>query len=39
MNFENMPETKSPYGYFVVLVVIAGICTWLYRRFRRAHWL
>jgi magnesium transporter len=39
MNFEHMPELKSPYGYFVVLVVIAAICTWLYMRFKKARWL
>jgi magnesium transporter len=39
MNFENMPETKNQYGYFVVLAVIAAICGALYRAFRRARWL
>jgi magnesium transporter len=39
MNFENMPELKTEYGYFVVLAVIAVICTALYIRFKRARWL
>ncbi|GGE93891.1 magnesium and cobalt transport protein CorA [Sphingomonas prati] len=39
MNFENMPELKTEYGYFVVLAVIAVICTALYLRFKRARWL
>jgi magnesium transporter len=39
MNFEHMPELKSEYGYFVVLAVIASICTALYIQFKRAGWL
>jgi magnesium transporter len=39
MNFEHMPELKSEYGYPVVLVVIALICTALYIRFKRVKWL
>lgn len=39
MNFENMPELGTRYGYFIVLAVIAATCLWLYFRFRRAHWL
>lgn len=39
MNFENMPELKWAYGYFAVIAVIAAICGYLYRRFRRAGWL
>jgi len=39
MNFENMPELKTQYGYFVVLGVIAVVCTLLYIRFRKARWL
>lgn len=39
MNFENMPELKSQYGYFVVLAAIAAICSVLYVRFKRARWL
>ncbi|TKD51338.1 magnesium and cobalt transport protein CorA [Sphingomonas baiyangensis] len=39
MNFRNMPELQTEYGYFVVLAVIAVICTLLYARFRRLGWL
>lgn len=39
MNFENMPELKTEYGYFVVLGVIAVVCTILYIRFRKYRWL
>ncbi len=39
MNFENMPELKWTYGYYALIAVIAAICGYLYRRFRRAGWL
>jgi magnesium transporter len=39
MNFEHMPELKSPWGYPAVLLVIAALCLFLYYRFRRAGWL
>jgi magnesium transporter len=39
MNFEHMPELKTEYGYFVVLAVIALICSLLYIRFKRVGWL
>ena len=39
MNFEHMPELQTRYGYFVVLGVIALVCTALYIRFKRARWL
>jgi magnesium transporter len=39
MNFENMPELKTQYGYFVVLAVVAAVCTVLYFRFKRAGWI
>ena len=39
MNFENMPELKWQYGYYVVLAAIAGICSFLYARFKRNDWL
>lgn len=39
MNFENMPELKQPWGYPAVLAAIAGLCGYLYLRFRRAGWL
>ena len=48
MNFDNMPELQASihigtgefgYGYFVVLLVMAGVCTSLYRAFKRSGWL
>ena len=39
MNFENMPELKWAYGYFVVLGAILSVCMLLYLRFRRSGWL
>ena len=39
MNFENMPELKTQYGYFVVIGIIAVLCGVLYLRFKRAGWL
>jgi len=39
MNFDNMPELGTRYGYYVVLAVMAALCFTLYRRFKRAGWL
>ncbi|MDZ7894761.1 magnesium/cobalt transporter CorA [Altererythrobacter sp. H2] len=39
MNFDNMPELRMEYAYFVVLGVIAAICVLLYLRFRKSGWL
>ena len=39
MNFANMPELKTAYGYFIVLAVIALLCCGLYARFKKARWL
>ena len=39
MNFEVMPELKWRYGYFLVIAVIAVICTVLYTRFKKSRWL
>jgi CorA-like Mg2+ transporter protein len=39
MNFANMPELKTDYGYFIVLGVIALLCSGLYVRFKKARWL
>lgn len=39
MNFRNMPELTTRFGYFAVIGVIAMICAWLYVRFKRARWL
>ena len=39
MNFQNMPELTTRYGYFVILGVIFTACALLYIRFKRARWL
>ena len=39
MNFEHMPELKEPLGYPAVLILIIGLCLFLYSRFKRAGWL
>jgi len=39
MNFEHMPELRSPWGYPAALALIAGTCALMYRRFRRVGWL
>lgn len=39
MNFPNMPELSSPYGYPVVVGVMLSICLGLYVRFKKLRWL
>jgi magnesium transporter len=39
MNFANMPELKTEYGYYVVIAVIVVLCVGLYVRFKRSGWL
>lgn len=39
MNFDNMPELRWRYGYYVVCGALAIACGYLWRRFRRAGWL
>ena len=39
MNFDNMPELHTRYGYYVVMALVAVACTVLYRMFRRNGWL
>lgn len=39
MNFDNMPELHTRYGYFVLMAVMLSICVTLYSRFRKANWL
>ncbi len=39
MNFANMPELRTTYGYFVVMGVIAALCALLFVRFKKAGWL
>ena len=39
MNFDNMPELHWQWGYPLVVLVMVCICGFLYRNFRRNHWL
>jgi magnesium transporter len=39
MNFKYMPELDWAYGYPAALLLIASVCGYLFRRFRRAGWL
>ncbi len=39
MNFENMPELKTRYGYFVCLAVMGGLAFGMLALFRRNKWL
>jgi len=39
MNFEYMPELKSPWGYPLALLAMAGIDTYLYFHFKKVKWL
>ncbi len=39
MNFEFMPELDWRYGYPAALLVLGGVCAYLYYRFRRAGWV
>lgn len=39
MNFQEMPELHWRFGYPAVIVMIGGICGYLYYRFRRSGWL
>jgi magnesium transporter len=39
MNFEHMPELRSPLGYPLVLALMAVADGYLFYRFRRARWL
>jgi magnesium transporter len=39
MNFDYMPELRSPWGYPVTLAVMAAIDAYLFYRFRKAKWL
>ena len=39
MNFTHMPELEWVFGYPLVLLIIASVCTFLYTRFKRTGWL
>jgi magnesium transporter len=34
-----MPEIKAVWGYPVALLVMGGICVFLYTRFKKSGWL
>ena len=38
MNFQNMPELSSKYGYFVVLLIMAIIAIEMFLWFKRKGW-
>ena len=39
MNFQHMPELRWGIGYPLALLVMATVCSVLYRQFKRAGWL
>lgn len=39
MNFDHMPELHWTWGYPAVLVVMATVCAFLFRRLRKSGWL
>jgi magnesium transporter len=39
MNFKNMPELNTTYGYFVVIGLMLSLCLFLFVRFKKAKWL
>jgi magnesium transporter len=39
MNFENMPELRWHYGFYIVIAIMLTICATMYTAFRRAGWL
>jgi magnesium transporter len=39
MNFKYMPELDWKYGYPMAVLVMVGVCLYLYRRFKKAGWL
>jgi magnesium transporter len=39
MNFDNMPELHSKYGYFAVLVIMIAVAVAMLLFFRRRGWI
>jgi magnesium transporter len=39
MNFQFMPELHWIFGYPVTLLLILGVCGFLYWRFKKTRWL
>jgi magnesium transporter len=39
MNFKSMPELDWQFGYPAIMLFMAGLCSYLYYRFKRSSWL
>jgi magnesium transporter len=39
MNFELMPELRWPFGYPLVMLLMVGLCGFLFYKFKRSGWL
>lgn len=39
MNFQNMPETRGPHSYYVLIAVVLLVCVVLYRYLKKVQWL
>ena len=39
MNFDFMPELHWKYAYFVIMIMIIALCSFLYYNFKRLKWL
>jgi magnesium transporter len=39
MNFRHMPELQGRYSYYVLIAVVATVCTMLYRYLKKVRWL
>ncbi|BBI68826.1 hypothetical protein PKHYL_30170 [Psychrobacter sp. KH172YL61] len=39
MNFDFMPELHWKYAYFVIMIIIIALCSFLYYNFKRLKWL
>jgi len=39
MNFTHMPEIDKVWGYPLALMIMAGVCLFLYTRFKKSGWL
>jgi magnesium transporter len=39
MNFHHMPELAGRYSYYILMGIVAVVCTMLYRYLRKVQWL
>ncbi|XID74756.1 magnesium/cobalt transporter CorA [Alkanindiges sp. WGS2144] len=39
MNFDLMPELHWPASYFIILIIMITVCSFLFYRFRQVNWL